>query len=71
MGVRTTELCEYLDVKEEVIVTVLSKGEHLERLKTGKKPRYKFHNLNPYLCAVRFYRYFIYKLSLIDRTWTN
>jgi hypothetical protein len=51
----TAELCERLDVKAEVIVTILAKGEQYAKA-TGRD-LYHFYNVLPETCVIRFYQY--------------
>ena len=48
-------LCDLLDVKAEVIVTILSKGEEYAKKKGVEY--YRFHNMLPEVCNIRFYKY--------------
>lgn len=47
-------ICEALDVKPEVIVTILAQGEQYTKEKGQEY--YKFHNLLPETCTIRFFK---------------
>ncbi len=47
-------LCDFMDVKTEVIVTILAKGEQYAKEKG--RSYYRFHNLLPEMFNIRFYK---------------
>jgi len=50
-------LCDLLDIKEQVIVTMFAKGE--EYGKHNKCELYRFLGILPEVCNLRFYKYFL------------
>lgn len=47
-------LCELLDIKEQVIITIFSRGE--KETKAEGREWYKFYGLLPEVCNIRFYK---------------
>ena len=57
------ELCKQLDIKEQVIITILSRGEK----ESKGNEYYKFYGILPEVCNIRFYKQGLEELAEQDK----